>query len=245
MADEFQSRWRVAFERRGALLDDDAGIAGWTSTGLATRLRGFLRVWRSREHRGLWLDIGCGAGTYTRILASEGLWMVGMDYSLPSLNKARARGGANIDWIAGDVTALPIADRTFDGILCFGVLQALSASRPALRSMGRVLKPGGELWLDALNARCIPSRARIRRDSRAGRHAHLRYDRVEDLKTAMRETGFDNVVVHWLPIMPAGLQWLQPLFEPEAARWLLRRVPVAAEAMSHSILLFGQRRSDG
>lgn len=39
----------------------------------------------------LWLDIGCGAGTYTRMLASEGLRVIGIDYSLPSLVKACKR----------------------------------------------------------------------------------------------------------------------------------------------------------
>ena len=241
MDDEFQSRWRASFERRGTLLDDDAGIAGWTSSGLAARLRGFRRAWNSREHRGLWLDIGCGAGTYTRVLVSEGLSAVGMDYSLPSLLKARARCMESIHWVTGDVTSLPIADRTFDGVLCFGVLQALSSSRRALRSMARVLKPGGELWIDALNARCIPTRVKINRDARTFRPGKLRYDDVAGLMAAVREEGFDDVSVHWIPIVPAQLQRLQPVVESKIVRWLLPQVPFVAESVSHSILLSARR----
>jgi len=77
------------------MLDDDAGIAGWTTSGLATRFRAFQRAWQRPPRPGMWLDIGCGAGTYTRFLVDEGLDVVGVDYSLPSLQKARERSDSS------------------------------------------------------------------------------------------------------------------------------------------------------
>jgi ubiquinone/menaquinone biosynthesis C-methylase UbiE len=240
--DAFERRWRATFERRGALLDDDAGIAGWTTSGLATRFRAFRRTWQRPPRRGTWLDIGCGAGTYTRFLAEEGLEVVGVDYSLPSLLKARERSDSRPLWVGGDVTRIPMRDGAVTGILCFGVLQALSDARPALASMARVLEPQGLLWVDALNARCLPSRIDIHRRMKSGRPLHLRYDDARSLREALRESGFDVLDVQWLPIFPARLAMLQPLVEQRIVQTLLPRLGSLAEAASHSILVVARRR---
>lgn len=91
----FEQRWRRRFAQRGAQLDDDAGIAGWTPTGLAGRVRQFRTLWSmSARAPGRWLDIGCGAGTYTRLLHAEGHQVAGLDYSAPSYTRpGRAAGG--------------------------------------------------------------------------------------------------------------------------------------------------------
>ena len=86
----FEEIWRKRFTERGRVYDDDAAIAGWTESGLEVRLRHFQRVWRGDTAGARWLDVGCGAGSYTRYLASQGVAPVGVDYSLPSLQKARA-----------------------------------------------------------------------------------------------------------------------------------------------------------
>ena len=64
---EFEKRWRGRFEDFGAQGDDDASIAGWSSTGLDARRRNFARLWRPGRPGARWLDVGCGAGTYTRL----------------------------------------------------------------------------------------------------------------------------------------------------------------------------------
>src|SRR6266481_1370695 len=64
---EWQGRFREFAESR----DDDAGIAGWTSTGLEARLRRFLALWKPGAQGERWLDAGCGAGTYTRVLLAN------------------------------------------------------------------------------------------------------------------------------------------------------------------------------
>ena len=224
------------------MLDDDAGIAGWTTSGLATRFRAFRRAWQQPPRPGTWLDIGCGAGTYTRFLVDEGLDVVGVDYSLPSLQKARERSDSRPHWVAGDVTRIPVRDESFAGILCFGVLQALSDARPALASMARVLEPDGLLWVDALNGRCLPSRIDIHRRMKAGRPLHLRYDDANALRAGLTEAGFDVVDMQWLPIIPARLAMLQPLVEHRIVRSLLPWISPLAEAVSHSILVVARRR---
>lgn len=242
---DFEQRWRRRFVERGAHLEDDAGIAGWTRTGLSSRLRQFEYWWRRAQppDGGLWLDIGCGAGTYTRLLHAEGRRAVGLDYSPPSVGKARARSPAGIDWLAADIHNLALPSATADGILCFGVMQALSEPVPALAEMARVLGPEGELWVDALNARCLPTRLQEYRRRRAGRPAHLRYDTRKSLEQAAREAGLEPVALYWLPLAPGRLARLQGLLESRPTRGLMKALPVLASGLSHSFILRARRSS--
>lgn len=54
------------------------------------------------------LDIGCGTGTFACMLASGGVEVIGLDPAEASLDVARVKEGADrVQWIHGDVTALP------------------------------------------------------------------------------------------------------------------------------------------
>jgi len=238
---DFHARWKSRFEEFANLRDDDAGIAGWTTSGLQTRFRNFRRLWTRHQRDALWLDIGCGAGTYTRFLKDEGLRVIGIDYSFPALIKARARSAPGIEWVAGDVTRLPVAAGSIDGALCFGVLQAIPESGSALRSIAQAMKISGTLWIDVLNARCLPNRIEIRRRRKAGKSMHLRYETAEAFRDALRDCGFKVVALHWIPILPARLVCLQPLVESRTVRLLLRLAPVPAAWVSHSILVEARR----
>jgi SAM-dependent methyltransferase len=239
--DDFHARWKSRFEEFANLRDDDAGIAGWTTSGLQTRFRNFRRLWKCDRRDTLWLDIGCGAGTYTRFLNDEGLRVIGIDYSLPALIKARARSTPDIEWVAGDVTRLPVQAGSLDGALCFGVLQAIPDSRLALRSIAQALKTSGKLWIDVLNARCLPNRIEVLRRRKAGKPMHLRYETAEAFRKALSGCGFDVIALHWIPILPARLVRLQPLAESRAARLLFRFFPLLSAWVSHSILVEARR----
>jgi len=53
----------------------------------------------------------------------------------------RVRG--DIDWRQGDVAALPLADRSFDAVLCQMALMFFPDRITALREMARVTVPSG------------------------------------------------------------------------------------------------------
>jgi SAM-dependent methyltransferase len=55
---------------------------------------------------------------------------------------------AHIDYVS-DITAIPVADATFDVILCTEVLEHVPRPIEALCEMARVTKPGGRLFLTA------------------------------------------------------------------------------------------------
>jgi ubiquinone/menaquinone biosynthesis C-methylase UbiE len=237
----FEKDWQRRFEHFAEATDDDAGIGGWSSTGLGCRFRFFSQVWKGGVAGSRWLDAGCGAGTYTRFLAGRGLRMVGTDYSLPTLLKAAQRDTRGAGWLVADVNHLPLNSASFSGALCFGVMQALADPRPALREMADVIQPGGELWVDALNASCLPHfTARLRRRLQ-GAPMHLRYDYPGHLRRQMKETGLTEIRSYWVPILPQRWQRWQPWLESAAVRWMFRRLPLLGPLFSHAFLVRGRR----
>lgn len=236
----FEVQWRRRFRNFAELRDDDAGIAGWSASGLEARLRHFLAFWKGVRLPSVWLDAGCGAGTYSRLLARQGAEVVSIDYSILTIEKARARteGGA---WVVADVTRLPFRSGEFDGILCLGVMQALSESEPGIRELYAGLRPGGELWIDALNSWCLPHVWGGLRRRAQGKPLHLRYESPRGMQRALRRVGFENVRLHWMPILPGRFGRSQRLLEHRAARFLLRWVPLLGACLSHSFLVVGEK----
>jgi len=238
----FEKQWHERFVEFATLREDDAGIAGWSASGLDTRFRFFRRHWRLTNPGGRYIDVGCGAATYTRWLAESGLAVVGVDYSQPTLFKARARTPASIPLCAGDAMRLPFTDASFDGALCFGLLQAVSHAGPVTTELGRILKDGGELWIDALNDGGLAARTQKARLRWQGKQMHLRYDDPDAIVRALGDAGFVDVKKHWLPIMPARLRWLQSLAESRLTTAIFTALPPAAALCSHAFVLQARRR---
>jgi SAM-dependent methyltransferase len=232
----FEAQWRERFEEFAELRDDDAGIAGWSPSGLETRFRFFTRRWIDPPAAGVWLDVGCGAGTYSSWLHRRGLHTIGLDYSQPTLLKARRRIPGEIALVAGDAMRLPFADRALDGALCFGVLQAVSDSATVVREIARVLAPGGVIWIDALNRDGIAARLTELRRAFRGKQRHLRYESARALERCLVEAGFSEVRRYWLPIAPARLQRMQPSLESKALVAILDLIPAAGRLLSHSFV---------
>lgn len=239
MKPTFEDEWRERFSEFAELRDDEAGIAGWSATGLAARVRRFRSLWRAPLARdALWLDAGCGAGTYMRVLAEAGQRVIGVDYSLPTLRKCPLRPIA-----AADVRALPFSSATFDGVLCFGVLQALAESRVAIAELVRQLKPGGELWVDALSTASVAHRVDRVRLALKGKRHHLRHESPRVLRRILGEQGLVDVKLYWMPIAPSRLPRLQRLFETGSFERLMTLAPPLGGLASHAFILHARKPS--
>jgi SAM-dependent methyltransferase len=237
----FERAWRTRFHEFAEASDDDAGIAGWSATGLAARFRRFGDLWAGRRISGCWIDAGCGAATYARYLSARGAIVIGVDYSLPSLVKARGRGTAGISFVVADVRRLPLRRGGAEGALCFGVTQALANSEDAIAELKECLGSGGELWIDGLNRYCLPNAFERLRRRMQGKPVHLRYESPMALKRALRKAGFVDVRLYWMPIMPKTLGSLQARVESASARAALRWVTPIASLISHAFIVAGRR----
>jgi demethylmenaquinone methyltransferase / 2-methoxy-6-polyprenyl-1,4-benzoquinol methylase len=92
------------------------------------------------------LDAACGTGDLAIIAAKAGGDVTGLDFSERMLERAR-RKAPDLDWMRGDLLALPFEDESFDAATVgFGVRNV--ADLPgALEQLRRVLRPGGRLGI--------------------------------------------------------------------------------------------------
>lgn len=121
------------------------------------------------ERGGLYLDLGCSAGLYTRNLAralGDSGGVVGVDISPSMLREAarRARGaGVAPSFVRADAASLPFADATFSGAVCGGTLNELGDPARALRETRRVLEPGARIAIMGILQARTPNGRRLQR----------------------------------------------------------------------------------
>ena len=90
------------------------------------------------------LDACCGTGDLAIAAEREGGIVTGLDFSSEMLVRARRKSNT-IEWVQGDVLALPYGDGSFDAATVgFGV-RNVADLRAGLLELRRVLRPGGRL----------------------------------------------------------------------------------------------------
>jgi SAM-dependent methyltransferase len=120
-------------------------------TDQATTLTELLHADTCYPAGSLVLEVGCGVGAQTTILAGNSPWaaFTSIDVSEESLAEARRRvreaGHANVTFRHADIFDLPFASTPFDHIFVCFVLEHLPDPAGALAKLMRVLKPGGSI----------------------------------------------------------------------------------------------------
>jgi ubiquinone/menaquinone biosynthesis C-methylase UbiE len=97
------------------------------------------------------LDIACGTGELEQLLLSRWplLRIVGADVSQGMLRQAAIKDKAKrVTWVQTDVAHLPIADQSFDYVICANSFHYFQSPSQALREIHRVLRPHGVFVLD-------------------------------------------------------------------------------------------------
>jgi demethylmenaquinone methyltransferase/2-methoxy-6-polyprenyl-1,4-benzoquinol methylase len=155
------------------------------------------------------LDACCGTGDLALEAERQGGRIVGLDFSERMLERAR-RKSATVEWIRGDVLALPFGEGTFDvATVGFGV-RNVDDLELGLRELRRVLRSGGRLavleitqprgplrpffavWFDKV----VPLLGKVLPGGRA--YAYLpasvkRFPGAEELTELLIECGFADV----------------------------------------------------
>jgi len=92
------------------------------------------------------LDAACGVGYGSAYLARTARNVVGVDRSADALDYARSEyARPNVQFVEGDLFALPFPDRAFDVVCAFEAIEHLDDQRAFLSEAARVLRPDGTL----------------------------------------------------------------------------------------------------
>jgi SAM-dependent methyltransferase len=94
------------------------------------------------------LDLGCGTGSLSLLLAGRGHRVTGVDLAPRMVERARAKlAGTGAVVLAGDAADPPVEERGFDVVLVRHLLWTIPDPRAALARWVSLLRPGGRLVL--------------------------------------------------------------------------------------------------
>jgi demethylmenaquinone methyltransferase / 2-methoxy-6-polyprenyl-1,4-benzoquinol methylase len=155
------------------------------------------------------LDACCGTGDLALADVRAGGRVTGLDFSERMLERA-SRKAPELDWVTGDLLALPFTDASFDAATVgFGVRNVDDLER-ALRELRRVLRDGGRLgileitrprgllspfyrvWFDGV----VPLLGKLLPGGSAYTYLPAsvrRFPGPDDLSAVIRASGFGNV----------------------------------------------------
>lgn len=103
------------------------------------------------------LEIGCGTGEFSRLLAGRAETVVAVDLSPRMIRAAREHSGlyANVEFVAGDVMTQRLPDEEFDCVATLTTLHHVNFES-VLRKVRESLKPGGVfVCLDLYRRSCL------------------------------------------------------------------------------------------
>jgi 2-polyprenyl-6-hydroxyphenyl methylase/3-demethylubiquinone-9 3-methyltransferase len=145
------------------------------------------------------LDLGCAGGFMAEALAARGAQVTGIDPARRAVAAARARSWATrsgVDYLVGAGERLPLADASFDAVVCVDVLEHVQDLGMVIAEVARVLRRGGLFLFDTINRNPLSALAvvtiaeRVLRLLPPGTHEAGSFIRPEELRGLLERQGF-------------------------------------------------------
>jgi ubiquinone/menaquinone biosynthesis C-methylase UbiE len=168
------------------------------------------------------LELGCGPGTWTGMLADRAKRVVAVDISEGMLGQAATElaNRTNVELKQSDIVRFDPGSQTFDRILSVRVLEYVPEWRQVVESFGRFLSPGGRavvvtktpisVWRGTGRERWFGPRTFARRLTGRSLNPDFwqRYIPVREMVDAFQTAGLEDInvrpVIFGLPIFMRG-----------------------------------------
>jgi len=176
------------------------------------------------------LDVGCGSGHFSRIVADLGGRPVPLDLSQNLLAHVQHTFPR---CVRADAISLPFRDATFGLVVSSECIEHTAEPLMAIREMVRVLRPGGKLVLSTPNAIwrwSIPFAERLRLRQFRGPENWVSRRQV---RTALTQSGADVLLDEGLHLLPFQFRALWRLLDwcnhcsRGLRRWMINQCWVA------------------
>ncbi len=154
------------------------------------------------------LDLCCGWGRLSILLAQRGFRVTGLDlskYHIRLAKQAAKRAGVDADFVNADMRKIPGRARfhaVFNCFTSFGYLETEAEDQRVLDGVRRVLKPGGRFFIDTMNHDNL---MRVFRESEFRElpgGAYMMQRRNYDVRTG-------RINVDWIHVTPQGERRIQ------------------------------------
>lgn len=142
------------------------------------------------------LDLGCGNGAFTDLLARAGAEPLGVDVAEAALRRARA-AHPGIRFVLAPVEGpLPLEDVAFDVVWATEVIEHVADTARWLSEIRRVLRPGGQLLVTTPNhGRLAILVGGLERYAQP-LSDHLHLYTAKSLRQLLEEFGFREIALH-------------------------------------------------
>lgn len=152
----------------------------------------------SSSHFSHTLELGCGTGKNTLLLASLSERVTALDFSAAMIERARQKVTSdNVSFIEADITRTwPLENGQFDFVVTNLVLEHISNLEPIFVEAHRVLAPGGNLLISELHPfrQYLGSQANFKRSTPDSEEGAVKVDafthNISEFLDRARDAGF-------------------------------------------------------
>jgi SAM-dependent methyltransferase len=192
------------------------------------------------------LDLGCGSGENSLLLARRGAQVVGVDISESLLALARRRlalngcGDAAVQFVPASAHRLPIPDASVDVVLGIAILHHLDLDVTS-REVFRVLRPGGraifkEPVRDSWLVRTVRSLIPYRAPDVSPFERPLTTPELKQFGAPFRFTHLRSFMLPFVSavqVAPVVRRWTKAAYRVDG--WLLKRLPFLSRFSSITV----------
>ena len=186
------------------------------------------------------LDLACGEGYNTRILARKGAQLVGVDFSEKLIEFARQKENEEklgIAYYVMDATNLrEFMDNHFDLVTCFMALQDIENYEEAIAEVARVLKNRRRLVFSIPHPCFETITLKRKRISAAERYfGTVKYPiqwNMERLAKPFRTTSFHRTLTDYFEVLYRNKLFVSRVVEPKLTKEALQKYPSLRDVLA-------------